>query len=86
MEAMFIPGSHISKDFKTQMGMPVNFGAKLQFYIQNDVWVYKSYKRELPDEILTELRKPEYVLADPEQAMEGDDNLYVHGIIGASSD
>jgi hypothetical protein len=82
MEAMFIPGTHITKDFKTTMGMAHNFGIPLSFYVQRDVRVYKSYKRELPQDVIAELSKPEYTLADPEQGAEGDDTLYVHGIIG----
>jgi hypothetical protein len=82
VKATFIPGPHIPKNFKEAMGLATNFGITLDFFCQRDVRVYKDWKAELPTEIVDELVKPEYVLADPEQAASGAELLYVHGIIG----
>jgi hypothetical protein len=82
IEALFIPGPHIPKSYKEAMGLAVNFGVSLKFFCQRDVRVYKDWKAELPTELVDELKKPDYVLADPEQAVAGSELLYVHGIIG----
>jgi len=82
LEAKFMPGPHISSDFKTTMGIQQDFGVTMQFFVQRDVKAYKCQKQELTGVVLKELAKPEFMLADPDQATEGEEVLYVHGIIG----
>jgi hypothetical protein len=82
LEAMFMPGPHISSEFKKEMKMPENFGLKLKFFVQRDVKAYTCCKQELPEDALKQILTPEFTLADPHQATKGDETLYIHGIIG----
>jgi hypothetical protein len=82
VETKFIPGTHINEEFLKSMGKSADFGITLQFFVQKDVTAYRCQKQELTPEIRTELAKPEYVLADPHQATEGHETLFIHGIIG----
>jgi hypothetical protein len=82
LTARFIPGPHITKEFKATMKLADNFGLSMDFFVQRDVKAYTCFKQQLPDDVLAQLAKPEFTLADPHQALPGDETLYVHGIIG----
>jgi hypothetical protein len=82
VEAKFIPGDHVTSAFREKTKVPNDFSINLQFHVQKGVEIFKCYKRELPDAVRQKLLSDEFCLADPEQAQEGCDNLYIHGIIG----
>jgi hypothetical protein len=82
VEAQFVPGDHITQEFRKEAGIPVNFGTTMQFHVQRGVSSFKCYKRQLPDDVRRELLQPSFCLADPEQSAEGEELLLIHGIIG----
>jgi hypothetical protein len=82
VEAKFAPGPHIPESFLISMGKSADFNITLQFFVQKDVRAYRCPKQELTPEVRKELAKQSYTLADPNQNTEGDEILYVHGIIG----
>jgi hypothetical protein len=82
LEVKFMPGCHITPQFKSIKNMTDEFGITLQFYVQRGVKAYTCNKQELPSDVLKELSDPKYMLADPYQAAPGDEKLCVHGIIG----
>jgi hypothetical protein len=81
-EARFIPGEHITSEYKSLMKVPEDFGVTMQFHIQKSIESFKGFKRELPDDVRTELQSSKFCLADPNQAEDGCDTLIIHGIIG----
>jgi hypothetical protein len=84
-EAKFVPGPHITHEYKTQLKIPDNFGVNMQFHVQKGIEVFKCYKRELPGDIRSELLANGFCMADPHQVEEGEDMLLIHGIIGEDS-
>jgi hypothetical protein len=82
VEAKFEPGDHITQAFKNQLKIPVNFGINLKFHMQRGVEIYRCYKRELPEDMRQVLKTEDFCLADPQQAEEGCDTMFIHGIIG----
>lgn len=82
VKAKFTPSNHLSKEFRTSVGITDNFSVPMKFHIQKGVEVFKTYKHALPEYIQALLKDPSISLADPEQNAPGDDVLYIHGIIG----
>lgn len=79
----FIPGAHITKDFRACMRQRPDFNVRFNMHIQYNVEVFKTKRRILPDFIIEPLSNTDYYcLADPAQIQKSEDPLYIHGIIG----
>lgn len=78
----FCPGPHVSQSFRQKMNIRDDFGVYMNFHIQNEIEVFKTYKRNLPDDVGEAISRASLTLADPEQLAPGNDMLYIHGIIG----